>query len=171
MPEPVILEKVIALPDVLTTDHFNMLFPQIPGGGDSGQFLIQQMTGVLPGMKNEAMKVVLHRHAVLYAGKREYGHSFEAEFVDTFEKPILSGLKGWQELIDSVPDNLPKLKASYISDCLVEVYGAENSVVESRRFRNVWPSSIKDITLGTEGATAPVKVSVTFAYDYWEYVA
>lgn len=163
---PIELTQVASLGDVLLQDHFDLIIPAIPGGGDGQSMTIRNLTASLPGRSNTAIAVELHRHKVHFAGKRTYSHSFTATYIDTADRKVIDALINWQNQITDSASGLPRPKTDYATVGVVNIYGSNNSVVETRTFYGLFISSIGDINLS--GANnAPMEISVTFNFDYW----
>jgi len=166
MASPIELTQVTSLPDVLLQDHFSLLIPAMPGGGDARTFEIRNMTATLPGRSNNVVAVELHKHKVHYAGKRIYPHTFSSQFVDTSDRKILDGLLDWQNMMTTQDTGLPRPKEDYATTGVITIFGADNRPVDTRTFYGLFPSNVQDIALA--GATnSPIQVQVSFNYDYW----
>jgi hypothetical protein len=167
--QPLVLDQVVATPDILTTNHFNLMVAAIPGGGNSYDFTVRNMTAVLPSKKNEPLRAVLHRHTFLQAGKTQYNHSFNASFLEARDGSIINTFRNWQGMINEPGTNLPVPKDQYITTGLVEIYGADNSIVDRRQFFGLWVANIGEVQLNGSSDEL-MKYDVTFAYDFWDYV-
>lgn len=160
------LSQVVSLPDLLLTNHFSLMVPNPPGGGDGNKLFVQNMSAVLPGQSNTVVALDLHRFKTHFAGKRQWGNEFVAEYVETSENAVFSAFKKWQDMQTHADTGLPMPKAGYTTQGVVTLYDADNNAAESRTFYGLFVKAIGNISVGeTEG---PVKVSVTFNYDYWK---
>jgi hypothetical protein len=165
---PVLLPQVLTLPDVLVNNHFSLLLPDIPGGGDTEAFWVRNMTAVLPKKSHGVTKAVLHRHSVHFANRQDFGDSFTATFMEMADRRILRALRGWQNLIVNPQTGIPFPKIAYARIGKIEVYNALNIPIESRTFFGIWPSEVSEIQLDGASENTPITVSVTFTYDAWD---
>lgn len=163
---PVTLQQVVSLPDVLLQDHFDLLIPNPPGGGDGEALMIRNMTAVLPGRSNRPIPVELHRHKTFYGGKRDYGNSFSASWVDTTDRRVINTLKSWQDLITDPTTGLPLPKTVYNTTATITIYDASNAPSELRTFHGLFIVSLEASNL-SGSSNQPLPVSATFSFDYW----
>lgn len=163
---PTELGRVAALPDVVLMDHFDLIIPNVPGGGDSEGLTIQNMSAVLPGRANAAIPIELHRHRIHQPGKRTYGHSFQAQFVDTAERKVINALSAWQDRITDRVTGLPRPKADSMTTAVARIYNADNSAYEERTMYGFFVTNVPDIALNGS-SNSPAIFAVTFNYDYW----
>lgn len=166
MTTPVQLGQVTGLPDVLTLDHFSLRIANLPGGGDGQSLEILNMTAVLPGRSNNVIKTELHKHSHHQAGKMVMPYSFQASFVDTAQRKVITALKNWQARQTDPATGLGRPRSDYTTTAVVSIFGADNSIVEQRTFYNMWVAAVQDISLNGQQNSA-LQVNVTFQYDYW----
>jgi hypothetical protein len=167
MTDAVQISQVVGLPDVLVDNHFSMFFPILPGGGDTEAFWIRNMTGILPGKSNAVTKVDLHRHTANFANRLKFGHTFQANYLDTGDRKVLKALQLWQKQCTDPQTGLPNPKETYVADPKVIIYGADNNPVETRTFYNLFVSAVSDVPLNGASENAPLIFPVTFTYDMW----
>lgn len=161
------LGQVTSLADVIQSNHFELLIPTVPGGGDGQSLNIRNMTAILPGRKNDPIQVELHRHKVNFAGKRTYGNSFAATYVESSDRAIWSALLNWQNQMTDPSTGLPRPKSDYATVGVVNIYDSSNAIVESRTFYGLFVSGLDDASLNGSG-TEVLTVSAQFSYDYWQ---
>lgn len=161
------LGQVTSLADVIQNNHFELIIPTLPGAGNGQTLNIRNMTAVLPGRKNDPVQVELHRHKVMFAGKRTFGNSFSATYIESSDRATWSALLNWQNQMTDPATGLPRLKADYATTGIVNIYDSSNAIVESRTFYGLFVSGLDDVALsGSESGV--LSVSVQFSYDYWQ---
>jgi hypothetical protein len=160
------LSQVISLPDVLLGDHFDFTIPNIPGGGDGQTLMIRNMTAQLPEQGNNPIPVELHRFKTHFAGKKDWGSSFQATFVESADLKVIDAIKNWQNQMTDPDTGLPKPRKNYVTTAVVKIYDSENKPAEQRTFYNLFVSKMDSVPLDGS-ANSPVRITVTLNYDYW----
>lgn len=165
---PVELGAVTTLSDVLLLDHFELIIPAIPGGGDGQSLNIRNMTASLPGRSNTPIPVELHRHKVFFGGKRTYNtNNFTATYIESSDHKTFDALLNWQNQITDPVTGLPKPKATYATTGVIQIYDSNNAVVDRRTFHGLFITQVTDISLNGAQNT-PMVVSAQLNFDWWE---
>jgi hypothetical protein len=160
------LAQVTSITDFIQTDHFTLELPALPGGGDRDAFVIRNLTAVLPGRSNQVVKGEIHRFTINRAGKPIWPQEFQASYMDTPDKKILSGIQNWMNLNSDPETGLPQTAARYLTTGVVVLYGMNDAEFERRTFHNLWLSKLADLNLN--GATPGMaNFNLSFTYDYW----
>ena len=168
---PTQLSQVVSLPDVILLNHFDFIIPNPPGLtslGYSRDLTIRNLTTSQRVMADfDPVKVVLHRHAVKYAGKGVVDGSITASYVDTSDKRITNVLEEWYLQIRDEETGLPKPKAGYKADAVMIIYDLNNTASIYRTYYNLWVSKVEPLSLSGNEDT-PLEYRVTFEYDYFK---
>lgn len=165
---PVELNTVTSLADVILLDHFELIIPAVPGGGDGQSLNIRNMTAVLPGRSNPAIPVELHRHKVFFGGKRVYGNnSFPASYIESSDHKTFDAFLNWQDQITNPNTGLPNPKSQYATTGVIQIYDSNNEVIDRRTFYGLWVNNVQDVTVNGS-QNAPMVIQVTLNFDYWK---
>jgi hypothetical protein len=164
---PIQLSQVIDLPDVITDNHFDLFLPFIPGGGDADQFSVRNMTAALDGKSHGTTKITLHRQDVNFANRAKFPQTFQATYIDSTDRKVLSAFENWENQITDPNTGLPRPKSFYTVDGNLHVYDSNNRVVEKRVYKNLWVSNVTYSQLNGNTENSPLQISATFTYDYW----
>lgn len=163
---PVELGQVASLADVILQDHYELIVAVVPGGGDGQSLNIRNLSTSLPGRKNSPVNVELHRHKVHFAGKRSYGNSLPASFIESSDRKTWAALLNWQNQMTDPATGLPRPKSDYATTGIIKVYDSNNAVVEERTLYGLFITDLADAQLSGQ-ANSPLNVTCTLNYDFW----
>ena len=164
-----VLNDVVQIPNVFNTNHFDFVIPNPPGGGAGARDLtIRNMSAQLRVMGDfDPMRVVLHRHAVRFAGKGVVDGDFTATYIDTSDKRVTTTLEAWYLRLRNDDTGLPSAKSGYVTDCWMVIYDMNNNPSIYRTYFNVWVGKVNPVDLDGDPDN-PLRYSVTFNYDYFK---
>lgn len=166
MVSPVELTQVVNIADVLQADHFSLLVPNPPGGGDGEALLIKNMTATLPGLSTVPIMTKLHRHTVHHQSRQEFGsYTMAAQFVESTDRAVIQALIAWHNQKVNQQTGLPNPKSAYATTAFVTVYDSTNNPSEQRTLVNFVLETLAEVALGSEGS---LKWNATFRYDNWQ---
>jgi hypothetical protein len=161
------LQDVNGLPDPLLSYNFDLIFPSIPGGGDTRSMTVKCMSTAIPGMQLEQQTVGLHGVEVNYAGRQIWTKSFQAVFVETRDGSTRRNLRNWVEFARNNRQNAGNYKAQYSVAALLQLYDDIPNIIETTKIIGCWPMQIDDVAMdGSQGTV--VQVSCTFSFDWTE---
>lgn len=167
MVSPVQLSQVVNIADVLQVDHFSLLIPNPPGGGDGEALLIKNLTAALPGLSTVPITTKLHRHTVHHQSRQEFGsYTIAAQFVESTDRAVIQALIGWHNQKVNQLTGLPNPKSTYATTAYVTVYDSANNPSEERTLINTVLETIQEVSVG--GESASLKWSAVFRYDNWQ---
>ncbi len=160
------ISDVTSLPDVLLTNHFELVIPT-PPIGDGQALVIRNMKGVLPVTPEiETVTLILHRHGLQQAGKAKRHGSFTAVYTDMSDRKVTDVLEGWYVAIQDPDTGLPNPASGYKATAIVRVLDATNEAVIARTFYGLWIGKVQEVDLDGSGNEA-IQYRVTFNYDYF----
>jgi hypothetical protein len=160
------LTDIRGLPDPLYGYNFDLIIPNVPGGGNSRELTIKVMTTSIPGMSLDDVTVTLKGIDVKYAGRQMFTHTLEATYMETRNLSTHDAISQWIRLARDVRTNTGSLKNSYATTANLVLYDDSNNPVRTYVLDGFFPQTIGDSSLDS-GSSTPVSMSVTFAYDTW----
>lgn len=165
------IEDTWAVPDPIIDHTFNLVIPNMPGGGNARRLNVVCTAATLPGGGQiNPVEVNWHGHVLRFAGRRtqEGSYSFTiTEGIDTQER---RDINAWMNTARAMRSQQGGLKAQYAVDAFVEVLsGVNGDVIYTEALRKFWINTFSEVELGSgEGA---VQYQVTASYDLNEEVA
>jgi hypothetical protein len=161
------LQDVAGLPDPLLSYNFDLIFPSIPGGGNSRGMTVKCMSTALPGMQIEQQTAALHGVEVNYAGRQIWQKTFQATFIETRDADTRKQIRRWIEFARNNRGNSGHYKADYSVDAIMLLYDDIPNVIQETKIVGCFPTQLDDVNMeGSQGTI--VQVSVTFSYDWTE---
>lgn len=158
------LNEIRSLPDPLFGCWFDLVIPNIPGGGDTRSLTIKVLTTSIPGMSVEDVTVSSHGVDVKYAGREMYTHTLSTTYLETRDMTTRDAIKGWLEMARSARNNTGSYKADYATTANLILYDDTGAVVRTIVMDGFFPQTMDDAALDGSSSN-PVNVSVTYAYD------
>jgi hypothetical protein len=161
------LQDVAGLPDPLLSYNFDLIFPSIPGGGNSRSMTVKCMSTALPGMQLEQQTAALHGVEVNYAGRQIWTKTFQATFIETRDAGTRAAIRRWIEFARNNRFNSGNYKSQYAVDAVMQLYDDIPAVINTTKIVGCFPTQLDDVNMdGSQGTI--VQVSVTFSYDWTE---
>ena len=158
------LSDVDSLPDPLLSYNFDLVFPVIPGGGNTRQTTIKCMSTQLPGMQLEQQTAGLHGVEVSYAGRQVYTKTFTATYIETRDATTRKDFKRWMRVARNNRTNRGSYKSQYATTPTLYLYDDLPQIVETNLIRGCFPIDVQDVEMDG-GAGTIVQVTITFSYD------
>jgi len=163
----VTLDEVNQQPDAMDSEHFKVLFGDIPGAGDSRPMTINCQTAVIPGFTIEQMEVGLHSHTVRYVGKRTFSGTMSIGFVENSAMDIQRRLRTWAEFAKgTLSGSAQGYKSDYAKTIEVQVMDITGKTVDVLSVYGVFPTDVPEIQLDGQSSQAML-VQASFSYDYY----
>ena len=165
------LENVISLGDPLLQYQFDLMIPNIPGGGNSETMTYRTRSTSIPGRDIEQATLEIHGVAVEHAGRVIYPRTLPVTIAEFRDLAGYTALYGWSKTIRDKDSNgglAEVYKVPYYDLLLYDAAG--QTAVQTFRCFEGWLKDFPDVALDGAGS-APVDVSFNLIYDYWEPVA
>lgn len=165
MSKPV-LEEILATPDVLLADNFEMYFTRMPVG-TTREMRLQCMNVNAPGRTLEAALVGLFGYEIKYAGRNTTSHTMSATFVETRTFSITRNMDDWTDYARSRHTQGGNRKQDYAGDCRI-TFLAEDARTPAAIMlvRNVYPETQPEIQLDGS-STQFLQMATTWHFDEW----
>ncbi len=156
------------LPDPLLSYNFDLVIPNIPGGGNTKALTIKCQSTSLPGKSLEDVTVTAHGVELKYAGRVVYTHTQQATFYETRDLTTRDALRGWMESARDVPTNSGDYKVNYGTLAYLLLYDdTVTNVIRTIQFDGFFCQDMQEATLEGSGSSV-VTISATFYYDLWK---
>ena len=161
------LSDVAGLADPILSYNFDLIFPSIPGGGDSRSMTIKCMTSSLPGMELEQVTSGLHGVEVSHAGRQIWTKTFQATFYETRDGATRGSIRKWIEFARNNGKNSGQYKSAYAINAQMVVYDDIPNPINTATIFGLFPKQIDDQSFDGSNSNV-ISASVTFSYDYTE---
>lgn len=161
------LSDVSGLADPILSYNFDLMFPSIPGGGDTRALTVKCMTTALPGMELEQVTSALHGVEVSHAGRQIYSKTFQATFYETRDGQTRGAIRRWIEFARNNGKNTGNFKRDYAIAAELLVYDDIPNIINTIKVFGLFPKQIDDQSFDGSNSNV-ITSSVTFSYDYTE---
>ena len=155
---------VRSLPDPLLSYNFDLIIPNIPGGGDTKRLTIKCQSSSIPGTSVEDVTVSLHGVDLKFAGRQMWSHTLTTTYVETRDMSTRFAIKRWIEFCRNTRLNSGNYKANYATLADLVLYDDVGNVIRTTRMEGFFPQTMDDAAVDGTSSTV-VTIGVTFAYD------
>ncbi len=153
------------LPDPVLSYNFDLIIPNIPGGGNTRALTIKCQSSALPGMSLEDVTVSGHGIELKYAGRPVYTHTLSASFWETRDMTTRDALMAWMLLGRNAKQNTGDYKVNYSTLAQTLIYDDTGSnVIRTIQYEGFYCQDLQEIALDGGQSTA-LQVQATFFYD------
>lgn len=163
------LTDMRSLADPMLNYNYDLIIPNVPGGGSGRELKLRCMDVVLPGMYTEDVEINYHGVRLPYAGAQMWPNKMSITFHETRDVLTRKIIKSWIERENYTRQNTGNYKATYATNAQLLIYDQRPTVSDTVNIYSLFPTNLEDIPLGGAGSSA-VAVRVDFAYDYTEDV-
>lgn len=161
------LDEINEQTDPMDSEHFRLLFGNIPGSGDSRPMTILCQTAAIPGVTIEPVEIGLHGHTLRFRGKQTFSGTFSVGFVEVSSYEIMSRLRKWKEFcVGTNSATSEGFKPAYSVTAELEVMDVTGAVADRVKIFGVWPTEVPEVQLDGQSSQAML-VQPTFAFDYF----
>lgn len=157
------LADVRSLPDPLFTYSWDVIFPIMPGSGDTRDLTYKAISTSIPGKMLEQVPVNLGPAELRYAGRENNSHSWQCTLHETRDTGTRDKLRRWQSIARNNRLNTGTYKSVYSTSIQLVLYDDIPQQVRTITLLGAWPETFDDSAL--DRASAAVTVAVTFSYD------
>ena len=161
------LDDIRGLTDPLLQHNFDLIIPQLPGGGNTRALTIKCMTANIPGSSVDDVTITLKGIDVKYAGRQVYSHTLSVTYLETRDLSTRDALNNWLKLCRSVRDDTGSYKSEYATLGMLVLYDDTGSVVRTVTMDGFFIQNMEDSAVDGSAGNSPVTISATFAYDTW----
>lgn len=168
MTRPLEITDVLGEPDILDLNRFLMVFPSIPGGGNSRNLAIRCFSASIPGISNEAFEAMMGGHTMNYRGRKIYNNPISLSFYEDVNMNTLRTLRGWHErVVGSQSGNSLGYIDDYSATGYLYSFDTTGAAAALHKLFRAFPAELPEITHSSESSTA-VQIQASFRFTYME---
>lgn len=164
------LSEVLAVPDPLYSDNFELYFPVLPTGvGTVGAattgLRVQCKQATIPGISNEAQDITIHGFKISTAGRTVFSNTLSVTYMESNTLIIQRTLKNWVNVVRDFRDQVSLGKAEYAKNGELIVYNELGKRITSYNLVNCFCVEVQDVNMDGTGANL-IDINATFRYDF-----
>ena len=123
----------------------------------------------LPAQTLGEITVPFRGRNIYIAGDRTFGDPWTTTFMNDTDFMIRNAMERWSNGINDFANNTGVIAPSdYQTDLQVDQLDRDDTVLKTYIFRSAWPTTVSQIDLSTEEATAIETFDVTWRYQHFE---
>ena len=123
----------------------------------------------LPAQTLGEITVPFRGRNIYIAGDRTFGDPWTTTFMNDTDFMIRNAMERWSNGINDFANNTGVIApADYQTDLTVDQLDRDDTVLKTYIFRSAWPTTVSQIDLSTEEATAIETFDVTWRYQHFE---
>lgn len=155
--------EVVAAGDILPNNRHTLYFPAIPDVMNGHDFTVRHSTVTMPNLSVGQIIVKMMGWSVAFAGIRSQINTFNVEFYETVDSPMVKGLAQWQDICAGFKSHLAKMKKDYAVNARCVAADTTGKVSLTVDMHNVWPVNITYGQYSEE--SGPAMIQVEFSID------
>ncbi len=164
MPKPN-LNDILSIKDPMLADNFELLIPNVPGGGSARALRIQCKSAAKPGSTVNEYLMELFGHALVHAGALTFTHDLPVTYIEDSRGSITQSLEAWQAVVRSKQTQHGNFKADYAVDAEFIIYNQIGAKVLIYKIVNMWPNQVPDLQFEGSQGTQAIELSANFKFD------
>lgn len=164
MPRPT-LEEVYSIPDPMLNDSFDLVFTNIPGGGDGRLVRIQCLSTALPGSTIMNAEIELFGHKIIFGARKTFSHSMTVALNETYDGRIRAAMEGWLRRIKSKDTQTGGFASEYAITGVLTVYDQTGAPAMAYEIHRMFPNELPEYAFEGSGGQ-PIRNDMTFTYGY-----
>ena len=123
----------------------------------------------LPAQTLGEIAIPFRGRSIYIAGDREFADAWTTTFINDTDFMIRNAMERWSNGINDFANNTGVIAPSdYQTDLQVDQLDRDDTVLKTYIFRSAWPTTVSQIDLSTEEATAIETFDVTWRYQHFE---
>lgn len=166
MPKPT-LSDVYGLPDPMLNDNFDLVFTNVPGGGDGRQLRIQCLSAALPGATIQTAEVELFGHKLIYAARKTFSHQMTVALHEIYDARTYQTLKNWAAQARATKTQTGQFSSAYATSAILTIYDQTGAAAASWTIKRMFPTEIAEYQFEGSGGQA-LRQDAQFAYGWVE---
>lgn len=162
------LNDVRNLGDSLRQYNFELVIPNVPGGGDGDILRLHVISTTIPGLSSEMIERSQHGFTIKEAGRGNTPRSLACEFFENSDLVIFRMLQAWHKLQWDPQTGAQAQSSVYKTKAYLKVLGNDRSEKASILLEGLCIEDIPDIAMSGE-SSEQARVAPTFSYDNWDF--
>ena len=123
----------------------------------------------LPAQTLGEITVPFRGRNIYIAGDRTFDDTWTTTFLNDTDFMVRNAMERWSNGINDFANNTGVIAPSdYQTDLQVDQLDRDDTVLKTYIFRSAWPTTVSQIDLSTEEATAIETFDVTWRYQHFE---
>lgn len=163
----VTLNETYSLPDPMLNDNYDIVFTDIPGGGDGRQLRIQCLSASLPGATLQTVEVELFGHKLIYAARKTFSHQMTVALHEVYDGRTYVSIKNWMALGRATQTQTGGFSDAYMRTALLTIYDQTGAAAMSWNIHRMFPTELPEYAFEGAGGAA-LRCDAQFAYGYVE---
>lgn len=160
----VTLNDVKSMGDPLRPYNFDLIIPNIPGGGDGNAMRIHLVNTSIPGFSSEVFSTKHHGFEIKHVGRGTFPRTLPVTYVEDSNLTILNSLRRWHRFQWEPNTGIQVPQALYKTDGFLKLLDSDKSTKATYKLVGMFIQSVPDTAMG-QSDSGPVNISVTFSYD------
>lgn len=164
------LDDIYQYEDYLMGVDFDLLIPNLPGGGDARAVTIKCKTTQLPGTQLEAGTIDLHGFSIDRPGRRIYTKTLSVTMVETSDISSRDAVLKWIKSARGGKSMAGDGPRTYLTTGYIILYNDAGQEVRRIKLHKLWAKELQDGSLDG-GASNILEVECVLNYDLPEDLA
>lgn len=165
---PATLNEARNLGDSLRQYNFELVIPNVPGGGDGDILRLRVISTSLPGLSSEMVERAQHGFTIKEAGRGNTPRSLPCEFFESSDLTVYKMLKAWHTLQWNPQTGAQATASVYKTKGYIKVLGNDRAEKVSIVLNGLCIEDVPDSALSGE-SSEQVRIAPTFSYDDWDF--
>lgn len=124
----------------------------------------------LPGSAIPQVPVELGGFRLMYAGMRQFSHSWTTTLIEGQNQQVMLQLASWMKLCYNQRTGLSTFKQNYQARGMILTFNDPNQTTGMRTLFNIWPQGDPDKALSFASNNRQ-DIQITWSFDYWDDAA
>jgi len=151
---------------------WDVQIPNPVGGGDPTTINLRAQSSQIPGRSVSVIEIPYKQGANLqFIGKLKYDHTWTCEFLEGEDRATFDWIYAWCQQMVNDDSNLSEGEGGGRTDLYLTLVTTGNDVYNKIRMKDCFIESVGAVALQYSDETTPIKFSVQFRYNSWEYVS
>lgn len=167
------LSELLAVPDPLYSDNFELYFAKLPKGVGQGPattgLRVQCKTATIPGIQNEAQDITLHGFKISTGGRTSFSNTLSVTYMESNTLIIQRTLRNWVNVVRDFRDQISLGKAGYAINGELIIYNEMGKKITQYHLINCFCNNVQDVSLDGSSANL-IDISAEFRYDFADEV-
>lgn len=156
------------LTDPLRTYLWEMMIPNVPGGGDVDAVRLRCVSSAIPNVASEEIVVDWRAMRFRIAGKLNYSHTITMTFLESADRKILDAFYNWRKLVTNPETGAGVAPSEYKTDIYISLLNTKGEEVVKIKLMGCYPQEMGEIALDM-ATNEIIRPTVTFSYDRWVF--
>jgi hypothetical protein len=163
------LDDIYQFDDYLVSVDFDLIIPNLPGGGNAKAITVKCRTSALPGSSLEPVEIGLHGFVIKRPGRRVFPRQLPFTLYESGDMTSRDAIIGWMNACRGARTMAGVGSRAYRTTGDIIIYNDAGTIVRRVRMFGMWPEELSDSDLSGDSSN-PMEVSGQLSYDTAEDV-